>query len=1287
MNDLYIGLFKVKNWIKLIVGFQNGKGMRGIKIRLNLYLIIVGLVYSMFTWGIGIDYSLKQLSIEQGLPGANVQCALQDGRGLMWFGIESVGLCKYDGKKFTVFSNSPVDSTSISNNFPKSIVEDKEGYIWVGTDNGLNRYDRTTGKFQRYFHSDSVNSIPNDVIWDLLVDDYDNIWIATQKGVSKYSKNTNRFDNLLIGEGEYTDGLPAIVYSFYQDSDGNIWIGSYSSGLFLIDAETNRNHSFANKNSQADAKVENIFKVSKHWFPITNEPGKTQNYAIQALTGLNEDTLLIGKLDGLFLFDKKTEKFSRYQIPEYPWLSYVGYSTLLKDTKGIIWAGTATNGLLVVDNKKSSRTLLDANTYHPDGLKGNNIRFLLEDRSGLIWICTKFQGIQTYDKRQEIFKEHPYNNMFGRNVKSIFALSILEDSKGGLWIGTKNKGLIWFDTGSGNVQYLNSQKLSSNRIEALDEDNLGNIWIGTDKGVNRLNKKTQQVKKYKEIFIRCIKSDMLGNIWVGSTSTGVYYIDANSDRFERYSNTKHKEFFSDASLGIRTITFTSDSLIWFTSFQNGLYKYNLNKDILTHYQNDPQDKSTISGNMVRTVYEDCEGGIWISTKSNSLNKYDLYTGKFTRMEEFYPLLPNTVYSILQDDNGIMWMGSHDGLIKLDLSIGDFVLYDESDGLNTTVFEVNAKCKTRDGLLIFGGSNGINFFDPKKVNRSEYFAQLVISSLKIYDRVVAEDINGYGEFDIPYSDKFFSIEFALTEYNDPAHISYKYKLENFDKEWIESGNRNYASYTSLPPGEYVFKLIAANSEHIWIEEPLVVKIIITSPLWRKPVFIVTTIILLLLLAVLVNILRLRFIRRNEIRLKQLVKIQTEDLIEANVELEAHRLNLEKLVEERTIDLEEAMKRAENSDKLKSVFLANMSHEIRTPLNAIIGLTNILLSQDYDDEEGKYLKGLVESNGKALLQLINDIIDISKIEADQIKIFKETFSINECINDVADIYQKQITLYKGQMNVDVVIDIPSRERKIITDKIRIEQILKNLLNNAIKFTKKGSITVGYTIEKNEEKEFIRFFVKDTGVGISKEDLNTVFQRFIKSESKENILYGGTGLGLAISFNLTRLLGGKMWVESEINVGSTFFFEIPLEQAEEYVLEKPIIEAGNDEHDWTGKTVLIAEDEQANFLVIRGLLKFTNVHIIHAKNGQIAVNMVTQANEKVDLILMDIKMPQMDGMEAAAKIKEFDSTIPVIAQTAYAMDYEEKRIIKSGFDGYIAKPVVPRLLIEKMAVFLDS
>jgi signal transduction histidine kinase/ligand-binding sensor domain-containing protein/CheY-like chemotaxis protein len=1236
-------------------------------------------IFTFITYGNETSYILKQISTEQLLPGSSVQCVFQDSRGLMWFGIEDVGLCKYDGKKFTIYQKG--DSNSISNNFPLTIVEDKKGVLWIGTTDGLNVYNRKTGKFTNFFKSESgKEGIPDNFINDLQVDRYDNVWIATKKGLSKFNRITGKFINLLVGKDSLTGGTPAETNKVFEDKNGNIWIGSYSSGLFKINADINKNNSLQS--------VNNKLFICKHWLPVRDDD-MSVNYSIQQICEFDDDNLLLGKFNGLYLFDHKREKFSKFKITVSPQMYSGSYSVLLKDSRGIIWAGSFTSGLVIIDQKNKKQDYLDAENYLPNGLKSNSIRDIYEDKSGLIWIATKFGGLFTYDKRQEVFNGNALNQLFNNKLGRNFILSLLSDEKNNIWIGTKTNGLFQYITQNGAIVNYKSDnkspdKLCNNRIECLAEDANHNIWIGTENGINTLDIKTGIFKRYLDYFIRSIVVDKSGNVWIGTNSSGIRYFEIGKGKCDRYALGKYKNTFFSKDFPIRGMEITGDSLLWVSSLQEGLYKYNLVKDELVHFTNIPDDITSLSGNMARAVIQDKNGIIWVSTKLNGLNRFNSSKNNFLQLFRERTHFSNTIYSIVEDNAGNLWMGTHEGLLMYNSFAGSHVLYDEIYGLKNKVYEPNARCKTANGLLIFGGSNGLNVFDPEKVYKSNYKSDLIISSIKVYDKVIAEDINDFAEYVIHFRDKYFSIEFALTDYTDPSKIQYKYKLENFDQDWIESGNRNFASYTSLPPGEYFFNVVAENTDNIWNLKPLRIKIVITSPLWRKPLFVFFSIALLFALFLIFYILRLRFIQKNEIKLKELVRLKTIDLTKVNRELEDHKMHLEQTVKERTIDLEEAKKRAENSDRLKSAFLANMSHEIRTPLNVIIGLSNILLNKEYEEDETDTINKMIETNSRSLLQLINDIIDISKIEANQIKIYKEPFLLNNCIRNIIKSYQNQIDAYRDYHDVALYEVLPNVELFINSDQLRIEQIIKNLINNALKFTKKGSITVGYTIKRQENsKELIQFYVQDTGIGIPDEDLVSVFSRFKKSESLENIKYGGTGLGLSISMNLTRLLEGCMWVESELNKGSVFYFEIPLELSEIETKTENLANVNkNKEYNWENKTILIADDDDGNYRILKNILKQTSVNCIHVKDGISAVTAITEDSEnKIDLILMDIKLPLLNGIEACIKIKQFKNSIPVIAQTAYAMDYEEKEILNSGFNGYVSKPILPEVLINEI------
>lgn len=1214
-------------------------------------ILSILIFYSLSASDIQTNYAFSHLSIDERLPGANVYSIFQDQKGIMWFGIESVGLCRYNGKSFQVYSRTPGDTISISDNIPLCIAEDTAGLLWIGTTYGLNKFDRQKGVFKRYYFSEGLsNSIPGNYITDLHIDRLNNLWIATRTGVSKYIKVHDRFYNILIGEGTYTDGLPAMVSTFYEDKEGNIWIGSYSSGLFLVDSATNLNHN----------KGEKRLEVTKHWFPKLNEKGHEDNYAVQQICEFDDYSLLLGKIDGLYLFNHETETFVKFNNHANPSVNYDAISALIKDQSGRIWVGYATKGLLFIDPKNNEQHFFNADIYIPKGIRSNTIRDLYEDKSGLIWIATKFQGIHTYNKKQELLVKHKYNELLDNKLGKKFILSVFEDSDNFIWIGTKYSGIFKVNPVSGVVVNYTSDNMhgryyiNSNRVECITEDAFGNIWAGTKNGSQKLEPNGMSFRSYDDYFIRSIVADKDGNLWMGTNSSGVIYYKAGSNETSRFVSLKESRFFNDNTIGIIALNITSDSLLWVSTFQNGLYKYNLKSDKLTHYLTDINDTTSISGNLVRTVYEDRSSNIWVCTESKGLNRYNYNNDNFLLIKQINGLPPNTIYNILQDRHENYWMGSHEGLFMINHNTGEYSLFNATYGLKSLVTEINACCFTHNDLMIFGGSEGLNVFNPNEVIKINNNLNLVITSLKIYNRTIAEEINEYAEFPINYKDKFITIEFALTEYADPLKVKYEYMLENFDNDWILSGNTNIATYTDLPPGKYIFKVKAANAENVWINEPLSIMLKIKGPFWLNPIFIVISVILIIVLAVTIHLSRLRFLRKNEIKLNELVKVKTRDLMELNQELEENRAMLE-----------EALEKAEESDKLKTTFLANLSHEIRTPMNGILGFAELLKEENLrTDQFQNYIK-VIQKSGTRLLAIINDLVDISKIEAGQIRINIERVLINDIIDELYAFF-KPVVESKGLRLISEKA-LPLKESAIMVDKTRLSQILSNLINNALKFTDNGSITFGYTKKKDE----IEFFVRDTGQGIKPEMQNIIFKRFRQAKDTENGFAQGSGLGLSISKAFVELHGGKIYVDSEINQGSVFYFTIPYKTPEVTDSDIDNKYEYNNYGSLKGKKVLVAEDDEYSYLYLRELLVKLDIKVLYAKDGAEAVE-ITDQNPDINLILMDLRMPHMNGLKSARKIKARHNNIPIVIQSAYALTHDKKKIRDENVDDYILKPV---------------
>jgi signal transduction histidine kinase len=424
------------------------------------------------------------------------------------------------------------------------------------------------------------------------------------------------------------------------------------------------------------------------------------------------------------------------------------------------------------------------------------------------------------------------------------------------------------------------------------------------------------------------------------------------------------------------------------------------------------------------------------------------------------------------------------------------------------------------------------------------------------------------------------------------------------------------------------------------------------------------------------------------LEKKVEERTEEILLQNEELEKHRTKLEFLVHERTIDLIEAKEKAEQSDKLKSAFLANFSHEIRTPMNAIVGFSQLLFYKNIDEKEKREYIELIVYNSKHLLNLINEIIDISRIEAGEMILNFEVFELNRIIFELLTLYEEQkLLMRKPDITLFVNPEVNKFKYRIYSDEGKLRQILVNLIENAIKFTDNGQIEFGYQPYEKEGRKMVLFYVKDTGIGISDEAKGFIFERFRKAEPTKGKLYRGAGLGLAISKRLVELMGGEIWVESELNSGSTFYFTLPYDEnfnasPEE---EKPLKIRKPNSYNWKNKLILVAEDEHTNYKFIEKALQKTNISLLWAKNGLETLELIKK-NKNIDLVLMDIRMPLMDGYEATKKIKEINKDIPIIAQTAFALKDEKEQIIKAGCNDYISKPFAIHELLSLIGKYFD-
>ncbi|ASB50108.1 hybrid sensor histidine kinase/response regulator [Alkalitalea saponilacus] len=1111
------------------------------------------------------EIKLAHFSATNKLPGQSIQCIHQDSLGIIWLGIESVGLTKYDGKRTTIYNNVPGNTSSLSSNYPERIISDEFDQIWVATSNGLNRLNRKTGKVKRFYSKpENKKTISHNTLYDLKRDSFGNIWIATQNGVSILKPDKLEFVRFLHNPDYENPASHNEISSIHIDRDNNIWIASILRGLTKISAKSvaylNEIWNFQST-TDVSANINQILNPSQYLRHTTIPP-------VRAMNSHHPDTIWLATQSGLYRYFQKTNTIKKFSFEDEK-LSYLNNATYLSlnfDSNNLLWIGSANDGLIVLNLSNYRYQHLDASNYVKNELKSNSIREIMESSCGLIWICTKFGGLHYYDIRQQTFPVLRKSTDYANGLNDEFVLSVLSD-KDDLWIGTKSGGLNRYHKKSNSFTYYTADgiegSLGSNRIEDIVKDNTGTLWIGTEAGLYSKHSTNNQFIFRYPTHIRSL-AFIKDALWLG-TSNGIFRYSITEEKPSPLPTKHHSFFDTQSNIYIIEIYEDSSDNIWIATQATGLFQYIPESDQLIHHTHQPNNPNSISGDQVRAVYEDSKNRIWVGTKSDGLNLFDRELNSFTTISTPETLPSNTIYHILEDDSGVLWMGTHSGISSFDPTSGKFMNYPPVYGAQSYVFETNAFSKTGDGILLMGGNNGLNAFNPKQIHLKLHESPIVISNLRIFNESIATDISASKEFVLSHKSNYISFEFAMLDYTDPDENRYMYILEPFDENWIYSDTRNFANYTNLEPGKYTFKVKGMRSDGMINSKTLELSMVIPAPFWKTKWF--TPILGLILVSIIVLAYYLKILsgKKREATLKAEVRQRTNDLSEAynkleqsnlqiekhnralrqqrdrisrqNLELKIHRQNLELMVADRTKDLEEEKLKAQESDQLKSAFLANMSHEIRTPLNAIMGFIDLLQAGEIKEEEQAYINNIIQSNSNTLLQLINDIIDLSIIEANQMIIYKSSVNFNQLLQEIKAHYSVNADLQLK--NIQLLLETPNTENSIIinTDQGRVKQIYYNLINNAVKFTEKGFISFGYSVTQNK----MVCFVKDTGIGIEEENMDKLFKRFHKIEPNDTKVHRGTGLGLSICKNLCKLLGGDIWLESVPGEGTTFYFSI--------------------------------------------------------------------------------------------------------------------------------------------------
>ena len=1055
--------------------------------KINIILILVCifscLKISTSYANIRESFNFKNITIEDGLSQSTVETIYQDSKGYIWIGTND-GLDRYNGYEFKHYKHDKYDKNSIANNYIVDIIEDKNGYIWVSTIGGLSRINPDKDEIKNYYSKEDSGNLSNSNLWQILCTKDNRLIASTIDGLNVYDKNKDKFTRILYKEGE----LPSqYIYSLEEDINGHIWVGT-DNGLVELDKDLNIVKSY--QDAIGDSDVYNVYDDSK-------------------------GNIWVCTLDnGLFkinLDDNSVENYknnnSKISIPSN------NVRDIISDSEGKLWIATD-KGLCTFDYEREEFITYNKKSYQSNSLIDDEIFCLLKDSSGLIWIGT-YSGISRFNPNSNFthFKLDPYedNSISGNVIHGIY-----EDDDKTLWIGTNESGVNIINGES--IKHLNKE--NSNIVSDLIEDITGfknYIFIGTNEGLSVLVKNDKTAKNYTitnyttkdglpSNKIRSLFIDSKGYLWIG-TNKGLAILDTNNNKIIDITYILDEMGVSDKF--IRAVYEDSKGNYYIGCFlEGGLIKINPNTKEYKIYKNIENDDSSISNNSIRYINEDLYGNILVGT-SHGINILNLSTDKFNHYTEKDGLINNTIYGILVDKNNGIWMSTNAGISKLSTEDATFKNFTITDGLQSNEFNGRACFKSKDGNMYFGGINGFNVFNSQDIELSTFEPKVIFDNF---------EINGTNKKDISNikfksNENNIKINFFTNDYKNTKTTQYYYKLEGLENEWNMT-NSNSLVFANLGSGDYTLK-IKTITQHGVMSDESSVHFTINPPIWRS-----NYAICIYLILIIISILRYM-----------------------------HKVNtLDRLVNERTNKLRKEMEKNEqlfkkvlSLEQNKNNYFVNLSHELRTPLNVLSSINQLIKEFTKKDnfitpEKLSYYMGIMDRNCSRLLSLINNLIDHTKIENNSYIINKKdediVYLVEETVLDMKD--------YIEEKGLELIFDTDVEERVIRCDKVDIERCIINLVGNAVKFTHEGGL-IEVLLQDLDDK--VKIIVKDNGIGISEENQKIIFDRFNQVVDESSEQKGGSGLGLTITKQLITLHNGEIYVESEVGVGSEFIIILPV------------------------------------------------------------------------------------------------------------------------------------------------
>ena len=1191
---------------------------------------------------------LEHFTTRDGLSANWILSIYQDRQGFLWIGTDD-GLNRYDGYGFKVFRHDPGNPRSLSDNFVICVYEDRLGQIWFGTRNGLNRLDRARGTFTHFrYDPERPNSLSRDFVPDLQEDRQGNLWVSTFDGLNRFDRATQSFTRFRHDPENPGSLSTNAVVRIHHSGIGDLWIGTGDGVLHRFDPETQR---FARHPLHPGGFVWRIAEDAEGFLWIAVRPGAL-----------------------LFRFDPRTGDAERIPID----LDVTNIESLLPRPDGSVWIGT-TGGLAIFEPTSATYSFTTHDPSAPGSLSHSRVMRLYEDRSGVVWLGTE-EGLDKYVPSRGRFALFDHRPGDPQSLSDNLVSAVAADRNGVLWIGTPGNGLNRLDRARGvNTRYRHDpddpDSLASDEIWALLPDRRGRLWLGLRNGLDRFDPDRGRFFHYGPGpddpdrgmvgRIQGLVEDADGTLWVTDDSS-LHHLDAEGRPLARYLVLEEP---GTPLHGQPVLLRDRRGDLWIGSDFFGLTRFDPRREAFTRYRHDPGDPASLSYDKILSLHQDGSGILWIGTHGGGLNRLDpAAAGEpiFTRYGPREGLDAEQIVGIVEAAGGDLWLSTSLGLVRFDPVRRTFQTFDAADGPGQDAYSWGAAWRDSGGELFFGGTGGVTAFLPEGFEIDSHPPPVAITDFLLFNRSTplaahapagASNASDDPRLLLNHREYVFAFEFAALHFTRPDRIRYAYRLEDFDRDWVTADpGRRFAQYSNLAPGNYRFRVKAANPDGVWNPDGASVRITVLAPPWKTW------------------------------WAYALYGLALATAILGYVRSQQRKLERERLVSARLREV----------DRIKDEFLANTSHELRTPLYGITGLAESLIdgARGEAPEAVKQDLAMIVASGRRLSHLVGDILDFSKMRHRSLVLDRRPLDLKPLVDVVLTLSRPLVETQQLALKNSVPADLPAAE----ADEKRLQQILHNLVGNAIKFTEAGLVEV--SAERCDGRLSVR--VSDTGIGISEDQQEKIFDAFEQADASAERRYGGTGLGLAVTRQLVELHGGTLSVESTPGEGSTFSFSLPIAEreppspppaavAEPAVVEPAVASAGatgtqapRSEGGDAGH-ILVVDDEPVNRRVLVNQLTAAGFQVTQTASGPEALARLEV--QLPDLILLDVMMPRMSGYEVCRTLRRQHplDQLPVLFLTARSQPSDLVVGLAAGANDYLPKPIAKSELLARVRTHL--